>query len=316
MKAAFHKSFGGSDVMEIGQRDDPAPGPGQLLVRVRAAAVNPIDWKIREGLFECIFEHRFPIVPGWDVAGEIVALGEGAQGFEIGNRVYAYCRQSLAHEGAYAQYIRLPESYPARIPEGLDFTAAAAIPLCALTGWQSLAVFGQVGAGHEVLIHAGAGGVGSLAIQIAKHLGATVTTTASAANTDYCKGLGADAVIDYRTTNYVDEVRRLAPEGLDMIFDAVGGSIPDESLELIKSGGALACLNEAPDEAAAEALGIRASRIYVEADVKALAVISGLIEAGALRPPEIRTFPLEAAAEAMDLSQAGHVRGKLVLLLD
>lgn len=316
MKAVFHQRFGDSSVLEVGQRDDPLPGPGQVLIRVAAAAVNPIDWKIREGLFECIFEHRFPLIPGWDVAGEITALGRGTKGFELGDRVYAYCRQPLAHEGAYAQYIRLSESYPARLPEGLDFAAAATIPLCALTGWQSLKIFGRVGAGDKVLIHAGAGGVGSLGIQIAKHLGATVFTTASAVNTGYCRDLGADEVIDYQTISYIDRVKELAPEGLDMIFDAVGGSIPDESLDLIKSGGALACLNEAPDEADAEARGIRAARIYAEASGKALAHISTLIEDGALRPPEFRTFPLEAAAEAMDLSQAGHVRGKLVLLVD
>ena len=316
MKAVFHKCFGDSSVLEVGQWDDPLPGPGQVLIRVAAAAVNPIDWKIREGLFECIFEHRFPVIPGWDVAGKIAALGPGAKGFELGDRVYAYCRQPLAHEGAYAQYIRLPESYPARLPEGLDFAAAATIPLCALTGWQSLKVFGRVGAGDKVLIHAGAGGVGSLGIQIAKYLGATVYATASAANTGYCRGLGADYVIDYQSISYIDKIKKLVPEGLDMIFDAVGGSIPNESLDLIKSGGALACLNEAPDEADAEVHGIRATRIYAEASGKALAHISTLIEAGALRPPEIRTFPLEAAAEAMDLSQAGHVRGKLVLLVD
>ncbi len=147
-------------------------------------------------------------------------------------------------------------------------------------------------------------------------MGAAVYTTASTANAGYCRGLGADEVIDYRTTSYIDEVKRLAPDGLDMIFDAVGGSIPDESLDLIKPGGALACLNEAPEEAAAEARGIRATRIYADSSGAALAHISRLIEAGTLKPPEYRTFPLEAAAEAMDLSQAGHVRGKLVLLVD
>jgi NADPH2:quinone reductase len=316
MKAVLHQSFGDSSVMEIGQPDDPVPGPGQVLVRVRAAAVNPIDWKIREGLFECIFEHRFPIIPGWDAAGEIAALGEGANRFAVGDKVYAYCRQPLAHEGAYAQYIRLPEAYPAGMPQGLDYAAAATIPLCALTGWQSLAVFGRVGEGDKVLMHAGAGGVGSLGIQIAKHLGALVITTTSAANADYCKGLGADEVIDYRASNYIDEIHKLVPEGLDMVFDAVGGSIPEESLQLIKPGGALACLNEAPAEGLTQARGIRACRIYAEADGKALADISALIEAGALRPPEYQTFPLEAAAQAMDLSQVGHVRGKLVLMVD
>lgn len=316
MKAVYHRGFGASDVMTYGDIDDPVATEGEVLVRVRAAAVNPIDWKIREGLFDCIFEHGFPLVPGWDMAGEVEALGPGASEFQIGDRVYAYCRRAVAEEGAYAELIRLPESYLALMPNGMDFAAAATIPLCALTGWQSLAVFGELKGGDKLLIHAGAGGVGSLGIQIARHLDAEVFTTASGANAEYCESLGANHVIDYGTTDYREEIKRLVPEGLHMVFDAVGGTIPDESLSLIRRGGALACLNEAPDEAKAEAKGIRAARIYAAADGSELARITALIEAGVLKPPQFETYALEDAAKAMDLSQAGHVRGKLVLVVD
>lgn len=313
MRAVYYERFGGADVLTVGDLPDPEPGPGEVLIALQATSVNPIDWKIREGLFECVFDHRFPIVPGWDAAGTVAAVGAGVDGLAVGQAVYAYCRKPVAHEGTYAEYVTMPADAVAPAPASLTAEQAAAIPLCALTCWQSLVDFGQVQAGDSVLIHAGAGGVGSLGIQLAKHLGARVLTTASARNADYVTGLGADLVIDYTRQDYRATVRAAAPDGVDMILDGVGGAIPAESLELIRGGGGLACLNEPPDEAAAASRGIRTARIYAEPNGAQLGEIAKLIDAGALRPPAIDTLPLARAAEAMARSQTGHVRGKLVL---
>lgn len=315
MQAVFYEAFGGADVLKLGELARPEPAPGEVLIRIHATSVNPIDWKIRQGLFECVFDHAFPVIPGWDAAGEIAALGPGVDEFSIGDAVYAYCRKAVAHDGTYADYIAMPAAAVAPKPEGLSFQEAAAIPLCGLTAWQSLKAFAGLRPGQTVLIHAGAGGVGSLAIPIARHLGAKVLTTCSAQNRDYCAGLGADHVIDYRAGDYREAVRALAPDGLDMVFDCVGGAIPDESVDLIRPGGALACLNEAPDEAAAEARGIRASRIYAEPSGDGLRALTALVDAGVLRAPETRVFPLADARRAHELSEAGHVRGKLILTI-
>ena len=204
MRAVYYERFGGADVLTVGDLPDPQPGPGEVLIALQATSVNPIDWKIREGLFECVFDHRFPIVPGWDAAGTVAAVGTGVEGLSAGQAVYAYCRKPLAHAGTYAEYVTMSADAVAPAPASLTAGQAAAIPLCALTCWQSLVDFGQVQAGDTVLIHAGAGGVGSLAIQLAKHLGARVLTTASARNADYVTGLGADLVIDYTQEDYED----------------------------------------------------------------------------------------------------------------
>jgi len=313
MKAITYKEFGGANVLEASDLPIPEPGPGEVLVKIHAAGVNPIDWKIRNGQFECVFEHAFPITPGWDMAGVIEALGEGAKNFTTGDKVYAYTRFSKAEVGTYAEYIVVPESYLGPMPKGLSFIEAASIPLAALTAWQTFKDFAKLSPGQVALIHAGAGGVGSLAIPLAKHLGATVLTTAQTANHDYCKGLGADYCIDYKKADYRTTLKDLYFDGVDAILDCIGYQIPDESLDILKPGGALVCLNDPPDEDRAKTLGHRVLRLYSEPNGQTLFKITKLVEAGTLPIPEIQIFPLAEAQKAHTLSEAGHVRGKLVL---
>lgn len=313
MKAITYEEFGGANVLEASDLPTPEAGPGEVLVKLHAAGVNPIDWKIRNGQFECVFEHAFPITPGWDMAGVIEALGEGAKNFTTGDKVYAYTRFAKAEVGTYAEYIVVPESYLGPMPKGLSFIEAASIPLAALTAWQTFTGFAKLSPGQVTLIHAGAGGVGSLAIPFAKHLGATVITTAQASNHDYCRELGADYCIDYQAVDYLTVLKGLYPDGVDVILDTLGGETPNESLGVLKPGGALICLNDPPDEDRAKALGLRTLRLYSEPDGKALGEITKLIEQGILPIPEIKTLSLSDAQKAHILSEAGHVRGKLVL---
>lgn len=316
MRAVYYEAFGGAEVLKIGEQPVPVPAPGEILVRVHAASVNPVDWKIRDGMFEGLFPHEFPIIPGWDVAGEVAGFGDGASGFDEGERVFAYCRKPVVHGGTYAEYVTLPALWAARVPGNLNFIEASTIPLSGLTVWQSLFEFARIAAGQSVLVHAAAGGVGSLAVQLASHIGARVYATASPANADYVLGLGANRVIDYRSEDVVDVIGEEAPGGLDIVFDTVGGLTLAASYGLIKPGGALPALNDAPDEDICAEQGIRAGRIFSEPNGEHLQQIANLIVEGSLKPAEINVYPLENAAEAMELSKAGHVRGKLVLVVD
>ena len=315
MRAVYYERFGGPDVLQIGDLPEPEPASGEVLIRIRAASVNPVDWKIREGFFDGIFPHEFPIIPGWDAAGEVAGLGDGVSGLQTGERVYAYCRKPVVHDGTYAEFIAVPAEYVAPAPANLNDVQASTIPLTGLTVWQSLFEFAGLTAGQTVLIHAGAGGVGSLAVQLAAHAGARVHATASAANADYVRELGAHRVIDYRKEDLDEVMRTEVPAGFDVVFDTVGGEVLAESYDLVKPGGALPALNDAPDEALCAGRGIRALRVFSEPNGQHLGRLTSLIEAGALRAAEIETFPLEHAAMAMDKSQAGHVRGKLTLTI-
>ncbi|MCH8171823.1 MAG: NADP-dependent oxidoreductase [Proteobacteria bacterium] len=313
MKAVTYNAFGDPEVLKISDLPLPEPGAGEIRVKISAAAVNPIDWKIRNGQFECVFEHAFPITPGWDMAGVIDTLGKGVLDWRAGDKVYAYTRFARAEVGTYAEYIVVPESYLAPMPRGFSYVEAASIPLVALTAWQTFIDFAKLTPGQVALIHAGAGGVGSLAIPLAKHLGATVITTAQVDNHGYCRELGADHCIDYQADDYRSVLKGLYPDGVDVILDTLGGETPNESLGVLKPGGALICLNDPPDEDRAKALGLRTLRLYAEPDGKTLAKITRLVEEGVLPIPEIQIFPLSAAQKAHILSEVGHVRGKLVL---
>lgn len=312
MKAAYYEAFGGEEVLTIGDRPKPDITTDEVLIKVEAAAVNPIDWKIRDGLFECIFDYEFPIIPGWDAAGTIAEIGADVTGFEIGDRVFTYCRRAIAHHGACADYLPMTASAVAKVPDGLDMVTAASLPLVSLTAWQTMVAAG-VKAGDLVLIHAGAGGVGSLAIPIAKHLGATVATTAGPKNHDYVREIGADEVIDYTAGDWRNKARVLAADGFDMILDGVGGSTANNSIAHVRAGGSLVCLNEPADDEKAAERGITTIRLYAEPNGDQLTQIGALVVEGKIPVPPITTMALDDIAEAHRQSKAGHVRGKLVL---
>lgn len=316
MKAMVIDGFGGPEVMRLTEIATPAPGPGEVLIRIRATSVNPVEWKIREGGLARLFPCLFPLVLGWDAAGTIAALGEGVTGFEIGDRVWSYCRKPDIQWGTYAEYVTMTADAVAPMPANLSFAQASTIPLVGLTSWQSLFDVAEIRPGQTVLIHAGAGGIGSLAVPLAKWAGATVIATARAANHDYVRGLGADHVIDYTAEDFVTATRALIPEGVDMVFGTVGGEVLTRSYEVVRPDGILVSITDKTDKDEAERRGIRVKYVFVQPNGAQLRRLAGLVESGVLSPPDISEMPLAKAAEALDISKRGHVRGKIVLMVD
>ena len=313
MRAVVFDAFGGAEKLRLAEVHKPAPVAGEVLIEVHAASVNPVDWKIREGMLADLFPYEFPITPGWDAAGVVAGLGKDVTAFRVGDKVYAYCRKPKVRHGTYADYVTMAADAVAPMPRNLDFAAASTIPLTGLTAWQSLFDTGKLSAGQKALIHAGAGGVGSLAIQFAKTAGAVVYTTARGRNHAYVKGLGADAAIDYTREKFVDAVRALAPEGVDLVFDTVGEHVQRESYKTLKRGGMLVSIVNLPESGEAERYGARTNFVFVSPNGGQLREIAALIEAGKVRPAEYEVMPLDRAAEAQERSRTGHVRGKIVL---
>jgi NADPH2:quinone reductase len=316
MKAVVFKEFGTSNVLEISDISKPTPAQGEVLIRISHTSVNPVDWKIREGHLQDLLPHIFPIVPGWDVAGEIEEVGEGVDNFHEGDLVYAYARKPTVQQGTYAEYITLPTSSVAPLPIGVAPSEAASVPLVGLTAWQGLVEFSKVTSGEDVLITAGAGGVGSFAIQFAKAKGARVITTASAKNHDYLKSLGADEVIDYTKEDVVESIKKLAPDGIDVVFDGAGGESLDQAFQVLKRKGRLVSIVDAPDEKRAADLDAKATFVFVEPNGEQLVEIGRLIESGVVRLPALQVESIREAKKFQDLNQTRHVRGKIVLKID
>ncbi len=313
MKAIVIEAFGGPERLKAADVPTPEPGPEDVLIEVACTSVNPVDWKIREGMLADMFPHAFPLIPGWDAAGTVSAVGRNVDRFQAGDKVFAYCRKPEIRFGTYCEYVTVHESAVAPMPGNIGFAEAATIPLVGLTAWQSLFDTAKLAAGEKVLVHAGAGGVGSLAIQLAKHAGATVYTTARAANHDYVASLGADAAIDYVKDNFVDVLRKREPLGIDVVFDTIGGNVQRRSYKVLKRGGRLVSIISIPDPDEARPYGVRTNFVFVSPDGKQLRRLADLIESGAVRPPVFEVMRLDEAAKAHELSRAGHVRGKIVL---
>jgi NADPH:quinone reductase-like Zn-dependent oxidoreductase len=306
MRAIRQDVFGGPEVLKEVEVARPEPGLSQILVRVHAAGVNPADWKNRAG-------GRWlgspPFVLGWDVSGVVEATGYGVTVFKPGDEVFGMLPYPYG-AGSHAEYAVGPARAFARKPGIIDHVQAAALPLAALTAWQSLADTAGVQRWQRVLIHAAAGGVGHLAVQIAKAHGAYVIGTASAGNHGLLRHLGADEVIDYRTTDFETIVK-----DIDVVLDTVSDDYPARSLGVLRPGGVLISLLPFPPEVTAEAerRGIRAEVILVEADHGGMIAIADLVSQGRLRPVIAGTFPLADAAAAHKVGEGGHVAGKLVL---
>jgi NADPH2:quinone reductase len=313
VRAIVIESFGGLEVLRPADVPSPEPAPDEVLIEVAYAAVNPVDWKIRDGMLAGMFPHEFPVILGWDAAGTVKDTGKDVTGFRIGDRVHAYCRKPKVRFGTYAEFVTMNQTAVAPMPKNVGFAEAACIPLAGLTAWQSLFDAAKIKAGDKVLIHAGAGGVGSLAIQFAKHAGAEVLTTAGSANHAYVKSLGADVAIDYTKENFIDAVRKRETGGIDLVYDAVGGDVQRRSYEVLKKGGKLVSIVNVPSEEDARRYGVEAAHVFVTPDGEQLRRIGALIESGAVRPPALQEMRLEEVAEALRRSQAGHVRGKIVL---
>lgn len=305
MKAISYRRYGGPEVLEYGEVPEPKVGPDQVLVRVRAAAVNPVDWKCREGYLDPLLNTVFPVVTGWDVSGVVVRPGASVVEYEAGDEVIGYVREDLLSLGTFAEYIAAPVRTIARKPAALSFEEAAGLPLAGLTAYQVLVQILKVKRGDTVLIHAAAGGVGSLGVQIAAHLGARVIGTASERNHAYVRSLGGEPV-SYGE-GLAERVRGIAPEGVDAVFDTVGGETLKVSAQLLAPGGRLASIAD-PD---VTEYGGR--YWFVRPDAEDLAKLSQLADQGAVSVHVDKTFPLEQTAEAQRLSQEGRTRGKIVV---
>jgi NADPH:quinone reductase-like Zn-dependent oxidoreductase len=303
MKAAYIERFGGLEVIEFGDLPDPVAGARDVVIDVAAASVNAADWKVRLGHYG---PTKFPLVLGRDFSGVVGSLGEGVVDLRAGDPVFGVC--DTGQEGANAEKIAVKAAIVARKPSGLSHTEAAALALTGLTALISIEETLKLERGETILIQGGAGGVASLAIQIAKHIGAHVITTASAANHDYVRSLGADEIIDYKSEDFTKSVR-----GCDAVFDTVGGDVAQRSFAVLAPGGRAAFIASGPQAPKPERADVTALRPAVRRTRGYLERIVQLVEAGAIRVPEIKLYPLSNAAEAHRISESRHFRGKLVL---
>ncbi|SNT30583.1 NADPH:quinone reductase [Streptosporangium subroseum] len=308
MRAISQDILGGPEVLKEIEVERPTPGPTEVLVRVRAAGVNPTDWKHRAtgGMLG-----RPPFVLGWDVSGVVESVGIGTALYKPGDEVFGMLRYPYGH-GAFAEYVTAPARTFARKPGKIDHVQAAALPLAALTAWQALVDIAGVKAGQRVLVHAAAGGVGHLAVQMAKARGAHVIGTASSAKHEFLRGLGADELIDYRSVDFAEVVG-----DVDVVIDTMGGDYGPRSLRTLREGGVIVSLvlsnmTEGLD-AQAEELGIRAESMLVEPDYAGMKAIAALVETGGLRAEIDTVLPLEEAAKAHERGETGRTTGKIVL---
>lgn len=304
MKAIRMYDFGPPSVLKYEGVTRPTPGDDDILIRVHAAGVNPVDDKIRAGSLGP--RVKPPYIPGFDAAGVVEKAGKNITKFKAGDAVYTYI--NLQRGGAYAEFVLAKEDEVAPKPANLSFTDAASVPLAALTAWQALIDTAKLQAGQTVLIHGGSGGVGSFAVQIAKARGARVIATASADNQQTLKDLGADVAIDYRARKFED-----IGERVDVVLDPIGGDTQERSWSVLKKGGHLVSIVEAPDQARAARAEAKGSVILVKPSADELAQITALIESGQLKPLVTKVLPLARAAEAHEQVATRHTRGKIVL---
>jgi NADPH:quinone reductase-like Zn-dependent oxidoreductase len=332
MKAFALTRYGKTDNVAAVERARPEPGDDDVLIRIHAASINPLDLKIRHGELKPLLPYELPIVLGNDLAGVVTATGPRVRGFKPGDAVYTKPRQDRI--GAFAEYLAVHESDVALKPERLDMTEAASLPLVALTAWQALVQKGRVQRGQKVLIHAGSGGLGSIAIQLAKHLGATVATTTSARNASWVKDLGADVVIDYKTQDFAAEL-----SGYDLVLDTQGGKTLENSLRVLRPGGQVISVAGPPDPVFAREFGanwllVQAMRalsfsirrkakrrsvsysfLFMTANGAQLRELGALVDAGAIRPVIDRVFPFDATADALAYVESGRAKGKVVITM-
>jgi NADPH:quinone reductase-like Zn-dependent oxidoreductase len=330
MKAFVVDHYGNNDAVRAAEMPVPAVGDDDVLVRIEAAGVNPVDIKTRDGKMKVVLPHRPPFMLGNEVAGVVTEAGGRVRRFKLGDEVYA--RLPKDRIGAFAEYAAIREDAVAHKPKSLTMEEAASIPLVGLTSWQALVERANLTTGQTVLIHAGSGGVGTFAIQLAKHLGATVATTTSAANFDLVRGLGADVVVDYRTEDFETIVR-----DCNVVFETLGGKTLQKSIRVLRPGGTLIEIVGPPDPAFAKEIGaspivtlamrllsyrvrsmarrarVRYSFLFMRPSGEQLREIGSLIDSGIIRPVVDRIFPFESTKDALAYVESGHAKGKVVI---
>jgi len=306
MKAVIIENYGGIDELKYTEIDEPHLKDNDVLIEIAATSVNPVDWKIREGYLKGMLDYDFPLTLGLDAAGTIKEVGKNVTKFRIGDKVFT--RPDITRNGTYAEYVAVDETLVAKKPENLSFEEAASIPLVGLTSWQCLADFADIKQGDKVLIHAGSGGVGSFAIQLAKSFGAWVATTCSTKNVEFVKSLGADKVIDYRNEDFTQVL-----VDMDIVFDTLGGDVQIQSYDVLKEEGILVSIADQPDQELAQTKKVKAGYVFLEPDGEQLATIGEMIEQGKIRANVGTVMKLEEIQEAHRLSETHHAKGKIVL---
>jgi NADPH:quinone reductase-like Zn-dependent oxidoreductase len=310
MRAAQINEYGGPEVLKV-NNDTPKPSPasGEVLIEVQAAGVNPFDWKVRSGLARSWKELDFPATLGGDFAGTVVEVGEGVEGLAVGDEVFGQAN-ALSGQGSYAEFVAVNSEAVAAKPKSSDWVTAAALPLASVSAYQALVEHANVQPGQKVLIHGGAGGIGSFAIQIAKQLGAHVTATAAAEDAEFVTSLGAGEVIDYKSQDFTTLVH-----DYDMAYDTVGGETFAKSHQVLRSGGIIVSMVEQPNEELQKQYGV--TDIYQSSKVthEKLAKIAEWVDSGAIKVQVDKTFPLEQAGEAQAYIEEGKHHGKVVLTI-
>jgi NADPH:quinone reductase-like Zn-dependent oxidoreductase len=330
MKAFLIDRYAKGAALRLGEVPEPALRENDVLIQIQATSVNPLDAKIRDGEFKLILPYRLPLILGNDAAGVVVRVGSKVRGFKPGDEVYA--RPAKDRIGTFAEFIAMNEADVAAKPKNLTMEEASSMPLVALTAWQALVERAKLKKGQKVLIHAGSGGVGALAIQLAKHIGATVATTTSTANVDLVRGLGADVVVDYKKDDFENVL-----QGYDVVLNSLGKDTLEKSLRVLKPGGKLISISGPPDPEFArengsgwllrqvmgllsfgirrksKRLGVSYSFLFMKPSGDQLGQIAALIEAGAIRPVIDRVFPFDKTNEALAYVETGRAKGKVVI---
>jgi NADPH:quinone reductase-like Zn-dependent oxidoreductase len=306
MKAAYIERHGGPEVLKYGDMPDPVAAPGEVVVDIVAASVNGADWKVREGKSGQL--SQFPYILGRDFSGVVSAVGEGVKDLRVGDEVFAVC--DVGQEGAYAEKIAIKASIVAKKPDFVSHVDAAALALAGLTAISTVEDTLKLKAGETILIQGGAGGVAAFAIQLSKHLGARVITTASAANHDYLRQIGADEIIDYNAVDFTKIVKNC-----DAVFETVGGDVAQRSFAVLKGGGRAAFIASGPQAPKPDRTDVVALRPSVGRDRPHLERIREMVKSGAVRPPEVTRYKLSEAVAASKVSQDRHFRGKLVFVV-
>lgn len=313
MKAVIINEFGDRSKLTYTDVEKPNVCEGEVLIRIKAAGVNPVDTKIREGLLKKRMPHKIPIILGWDLAGIVVDTGHSARRFKPGDEVYAYVRRMAIQHGTYAEYISVPESYVSHKPSNVPFEEAASVPLAGLTAYQAIFEKGKLTKNQNILILGASGGVGSFAVQFAEVKGATVYALAGYNRKDYLKSIGADVILDYAQENWPDTFKGKLPEGADIVFDCVGGDTTAQAYEYVKKGGTLVSILNQPDADLASKYEINAKYLFVEPNVLQLEKIKDWIEKGKVKVSVQHVYHLKDAAKAHKQMETGHTQGKIVL---
>ncbi|GGH85588.1 NADPH:quinone reductase-like Zn-dependent oxidoreductase [Pullulanibacillus pueri] len=308
MKAVVINAYGGREELKAIEFPKPMPREHEVLIEVYATSINPIDWKLREGYLKERLPFKFPIILGWDAAGIIKKVGAKVTEFEEGDKVFT--RPATTERGTYAEYITADASLVAHMPKESSFIEAAAVPLAGLTAWQCLVDFAEIKKGDRVLVHAGAGGVGSMAIQIAKAFGAEVIATGSSKSQSIIKKLGADHMINYMTTPLTEAI-----DEVDIVLDTIGGDSQEKSFEVLKPGGVLVSIVQPPSQERAKEKGVKAGLVWLEPNGEQLATLAKMIEEDELKPliAEVLPFSEDGLKKAHELSETHHAKGKIVI---